>query len=270
MSSTTTDSSKTCLHLIKSLYGVSIAPKAWYEHVCKALFSIGFVRSSYDNSVFYRPGLMIAQWVDDFCCVYKTQSHMDKFVRDLREQGFNLSVEETLAEFLVIKLQRQVNNSFKLTQRGLIEKVLKAAEMFDCNPNSTPTSTTPLSINADGAPFDKTWQHSSIVGMLIYLSTNTRIDITYAVSQVARFTHAPKKSHATGVKMILRYLKGTIDDGTILTLSGQLTYDLHCDGDFAGLYECDSPSETCFAKSRIGYVNLLSNCPIIWKSQLLQ
>lgn len=270
MSSTIDDGSKKCLRLIKSLYGVSIAPKAWYEHCAKALFAIGFVRSEHDNCVFYRPGIMIAQWVDDFCCVYKTQEHMDKFVSDLREHGLNLTVEGTLAEFLGIKLDRQGNNSFKLTQRGLIEKVLKAAEMSDCNPNSTPASTTPLSLDPDGAPFDETWKYSSIVGMLIYLSTNTRMDIAYAVSQVARFTHDPKQSHATGVKMILRYLKGTIDEGTIITPTGELTYDLHCDGDFAGLYNYDPPSEPSSAKSRIGYVIRLSNCPIVWKSQLLQ
>ena len=269
-SSENNDGTKTCLRLIKSLYGVSIAPKAWYEHVCKALFSIGFVRSSFDNCVFYRPGLMLAQWVDDFCCVYQTQSHMDKFVSDLREHGLNLTVEGTLAEFLGIKLERQGNNSFKLTQRGLIEKVLKAAEMSDCNPNSTPASSTPLSLDPDGAPFNEKWKYSSIVGMLIYLSTNTRMDIGFAVSQVARFTHSPKQSHATGVKMILRYLKGTIDQGTILTPSGKLTFDLHCDGDFAGLYRYDPPTEPSSAKSRIGYVIRLSDCPVVWKSQLLQ
>jgi hypothetical protein len=107
---------------------------------------------------------------------------MDKIVSDLRDHGLNLTVEWTLAEFLGINLDRQGNNSFKLAQRGLIEKVLKTAEMSDCNPNSSPASTNPLSMDPDGAPFDETWKYSSIVGMLIYLSTNTRMDLAYAVS----------------------------------------------------------------------------------------
>ena len=142
--------------------------------------------------------------------------------------------------------------------------------MSDCNPNSTPASSTPLSLDPDGSPFNEKWKYSSIVGMLIYLSTNTRMDIGFAVSQVARFTHSPKQSHATGVKMILRFLKGTIDQGTILTPLGKLTFDLHCDGDFAGLYRYDPPTEPSSAKSRIGYVIRLSDCPVVWKSQLLQ
>jgi hypothetical protein len=47
---------------------------------------------------------------------------------------------------------------------------------------------------------------TSVVGMLLYLSTNTHPDIAYRVSQAARFTSNPKQSHATAVKMIVRYL----------------------------------------------------------------
>ena len=54
------------------------------------------------------------------------------------------------------------------------------------------------------------FHYRSVVGMLLYLSGNTRPDITFAVSQVARFTHNPRKSHATALKMIVRYLSGTM------------------------------------------------------------
>ena len=60
------------------------------------------------------------------------------------------------------------------------------------------------------------WNYRSIIGMLLYLSTNTRPDIAFAVSQAARFSNHPKQSHARAVKTIIRYLKGTQDKGTIL------------------------------------------------------
>ena len=48
------------------------------------------------------------------------------------------------------------------------------------------------------------YQH--LVGHLIYL-TNTRPNITFAVSVVRQFMHAPRTSHLDAVHHILRYLK---------------------------------------------------------------
>ena len=53
--------------------------------------------------------------------------------------------------------------------------------------------------------------------MLMYLAANTRPDIAFAVHQAARFSHAPRQSHAIAVKRILRYLKETRDKGLIMT-----------------------------------------------------
>ena len=71
--------------------------------------------------------------------------------------------------------------------------------------------------------------------MLLYLSTNTRPDIAFAVSQVAQFNSNPKQSHASAVKMIIRYLLATSDQGIIFTPT--IVFKVHCyvDADFAGL-----------------------------------
>jgi hypothetical protein len=63
-----------------------------------------------------------------------------------------------------------------------------------------------------------------------------RPDIAFAVSQITQSTHAPYQSHATTIKMILRYLKRTFDKGIIVKPTG--TLDLQCwvHADFCGLY----------------------------------
>jgi hypothetical protein len=40
---------KACLKLKKSLYGLSVAPKLWYEHLLRGLKKLGFKHSSYDK-----------------------------------------------------------------------------------------------------------------------------------------------------------------------------------------------------------------------------
>ena len=110
------------------------------------------------------------------------------------------------------------------------------------------------------------WNYRSIVGMLLYLSTNTRPDISFAVSQVARFSHSPKKSHAAAVKTIVRYLARTKDKGTIVTPTGKLELDCYVDADFGGLYRREPDDDPNSVRSRTGYIIMLGGCPLTWKS----
>ena len=71
----------------------------------------------------------------------------------------------------------------------------------------------------------------AVVGMLLYLASNTRPDIAFSVNQCARFSHRPKKYHEDAVKRIIRYLKGTQDKGLIFEPSGESTLE-----GFANIY----------------------------------
>ena len=48
-----------------------------------------------------------------------------------------------------------------------------------------------------------------MIGSLLYL-TSTRLDIIQVVGLVSTFQYAPKETHVLVVKIIIRYLKGTI------------------------------------------------------------
>ena len=89
--------------------------------------------------------------------------------------------------------------------------------MTDATHKSTPAATSPLGTDKFGEPFKEEWSYPAAVGMLLYLSSNTRPDIQFAVHQVARFSHCPRQSHAQAVKRILRYLASTSSKGTIFT-----------------------------------------------------
>ena len=104
--------------------------------------------------------------------------------------------------------------------------------------------------------------------MLLYLSMNTRSDIAFAVSQVAQFTSNPKQSHASAVKIIIRYLSATSDQGVVFTPTTVFNVDYYVDDDFAGLHGREPQDLCASACSCIGYIMFFCSCPLIWKSQL--
>ena len=236
---------KTCLRLLRSLYGAIFSPRLWYLHLSKILLSLGFVQSKLDPCLFLKADIYLILHVDDMGIAYKKKEVLQNFLNELKGKGLQLTMEESFNEYLGIQYEKDEENKVHLTQKGLIMKIIDAVGLKNCKANVTPAATECLGIDPTGEPMKESWSYPSVVGMLLYLCSNTRPDISFAVSQVARFTHAPKQSHATAVKTIVRYLSGTMDKGTIV--KPPVSHNLTCfpDSDFAGLYKRDpddSPS----------------------------
>ena len=94
-----------------------------------------------------------------------------------------------------------------MIQTGLIDKELAVTKLTVCKRCDTPATVYPLHADIDGKVFSEEWANDVVIGMLMHIAGNTRPDIAYAVHQAARFTHGARRSHAAGVKRILRYLK---------------------------------------------------------------
>jgi hypothetical protein len=155
-----------------------------------------------------------------------------------------------------------------MTQTGLTNRIIAATGMQDCNPDHTPADPVALGTHTHGDPFNESWDYASIVGMLMYLASNTRPDISFAVHQCARFTHVPRAAHAKALKRIVRYLKGTMDQGIIYTPQSNFSLDCYVDADFAGLWKSENTQDAICVKSRTGYVLTLAGCPLMWVSKL--
>ena len=143
-----------------------------------------------------------------------------------------------MSEFLGIDIKTLDNGGFQFFQSELIHKVLEATGMEDCNGLPTPTKfVAPLGTDANGFEAKRDWPnlYASVIGMMLYLESNTRTYISFAVHQCARFTHNTKASHETAVKRICRYLQGTKDNGLVFNTSKKLVADCYANADFAGL-----------------------------------
>ena len=79
------------------------------------------------------------------------------------------------------------------------------------NCNGLPTTTNvdaPLGTDANGSEAKRDWSNSYayVIGMMLYMVSNTRPDISFAINQCDWFTHNTKVSHESDVKRICRYL----------------------------------------------------------------
>ena len=263
------------LHLRKSLYGLRQAPRTFFEKLRAGLIERGWTQSEIDPCLFLRDGMMCVVYVDDTIFASANVKDLDKVIISLgiinsddQRHTFALRDEGEVSAFLGIQITKTGDNEFFLTQTGLIDKVLSVTNMTECNGCDTPATTDPLHADASGAPFDESWAYDVVIGMLMYISGNTRPDIAYAVHQAARFTHGVRNSHAAGVKRILRYLKRTKDNGLILKPKQELRVDCYVDADFGGLFSVEDKQDPVSVKSRTGSVITYRGAPLMWASKM--
>ena len=70
--------------------------------------------------------------------------------------------------------------------------------MEHCNGFPTPAKVeAPLGTDAIGSEAKRDWTNSydSVIGMMLYLASNIRPDISFAIHQYSRFTNNTKVSH---------------------------------------------------------------------------
>ncbi|KAJ1523158.1 hypothetical protein ONE63_001049 [Megalurothrips usitatus] len=141
--------------------------------------------------------------------------------------------------------------------------------MMDCKPKATPMEikrTNFESTNDRVITHPKTaFPYREAVGSLLYLSCKTRPDLAFAVNYCSRFVENPSPENVNDLKRILRYLRGTMDNGIMFhkieDSQVQISIQAFCDADYAG----SGTSGKC--KSTSGYVLFCGQGPITWCSR---
>lgn len=164
--------------LVKALYGLRQAPRAWYARLSKYLESLGFVKCPYEHAVYTkREGgevLIIGVYVDDLLVTGTSTSIISKFKKQMGEE-FDMSDLGKLSYYLGIEVD-QKGDYIELKQSAYAKKLLEKARMLECNPAKYPLEPKlQLSKDEKGKEVNST-QFKSLVGGLRYL-VNTRLDM---------------------------------------------------------------------------------------------
>jgi histone deacetylase 1/2 len=248
-----------CL-LVKSLYRLKQAPRAWFQRLGGHLHSMGFTAAGSDNSLFiYRQGEHTAYllvYVDDIILTASTTTLLRHVIDHLR-QAFAIKDLGSLHFFLGVQVHRN-DAGFFLTQAQYTEDILERAGMANCKPATTPVDTKPKVSTTDGDPATDGTFYRSITGALHYL-TLTRPDIAYAVNQACLHMQAPRDAHWNLVKRILRYLRGSINHGILISANQSTELLAYSDADWAGCPDT--------RRSTSGYCVFLGDSLVSWSSK---
>jgi len=249
------------LHLVKALYGLRQAPRAWYAKLDGSLLSLGFRRSNSEHAVYLRGEgarrLVVGVYVDDLVITGGCTGDIDEFKSQMKAT-FQMSDLGLLHYYLGLEVT-QLDSGITLGQSAYAAKILENAGLTGCNPSFIPMEPRLKLSKESTAPAVDATAYRSIVGSLRYL-VNTRPDLAYSVGYVSRFMEKPTTEHLAAVKRVLRYIAGTLDYGCFYTRKEK-------DALLVGFSDSDLAGDIDTRKSTTGVIYFLGKNIITWQSQ---
>ena len=251
--------------LVKALYGLRQAPRAWHTRLKAELEAIGFTATEADASLFVRNhkdhAVYLLVYVDDILIVSSSSESVAQ-VKATLTSTFDLRDLGEAAMFVGLEIQRdRTARTLTIRQSRMTSDLVARYGMEQAQPKAIPLAVgTQLSkAGEDAVLLDRQqYGYAELVGSLLYLSVCTRPDIAQAVGALSRFMAAPTFQHWQAARGVVRYLSGTVHTGISY---GHVVAPLvgYCDADFAG--DVDT------RRSTTGYVFVLNGGAISWSSR---
>ncbi|GJX38120.1 putative ribonuclease H-like domain-containing protein [Tanacetum coccineum] len=197
--------------VIKALYGLHQAPRAWYETLSSFLMENGFRRGTIDKTLFIKKKkndfMLIQVYVDDIIFGSTKKSMCTEF-EECMHKRFQMSSMGELTFFLGLQVKQQPDGIF-ISQDKYVADILKKFDFLSIRTATTPIeSNKPLVKDEDGVDVD-VHVYRSMISSLMYL-TASRPDIMFAVYACTRFQVTPKASHLNAVKRIFSVIKNPV------------------------------------------------------------
>ncbi|GJY21610.1 putative ribonuclease H-like domain-containing protein [Tanacetum coccineum] len=221
--------------VVKALYRLHQAPRAWYATLSTFLLKHGYRRGTIDKTLFLkkhkRDIILVQVYVDDIIFRSIKKAWGDEF-EALMKGEFEMSVMGELTFFLGLQVQQRPDGMF-ISHDKYVQEILKKFDLESVRTATTPyEARKPKSKNEPDSPLN-VHLYRSMIGSLMYL-TASRPDIMFAVSACSRNQVAPTTSNLEAVKKIFKYLKGQPKLGLWYPRESPFVLEAYSDSDYAG------------------------------------
>lgn len=247
--------------LKKGLYGLKQAARAWNKLFHDTLVEFGFQTNEVDKCLYTLcidgSVCYLIVHVDDILIASNDSLLIDK-IQDFIGNKFEIKNLGNVSHFLGIDVKKDKENNFVISQSQYIDKIIAEAGLIDAKISKFPLMTGYYR-HMDEDKLNSNDEYRKLIGMLLYVSTNSRPDIAAPVAILSQKVSCPSKTDLNEVKRIIRYLKHTKD--LKLKLSSRNCLDLHIFSDASWA------EDSIDRKSNSGYYCMLYGGAISWCSR---
>ncbi|GJZ48337.1 putative ribonuclease H-like domain-containing protein [Tanacetum coccineum] len=175
--------------VVKALYGLHQAPRAWYETLDNYLLGNRFKRGKIDQTLFIKKQkgdiLLVQVYVDDIIFSFTNKELCTAFEKLIKDK-FQMSSMRELTFFLGLQVQQKVDGIF-ISQDKYVAEILKKFNYTDVKSASTLVDLEkPLVKDGDADDVD-VHLYRSMIGSLMYL-TASRPDIMDSPFELVAYT----------------------------------------------------------------------------------
>ena len=203
-------SCKVVLCLCCPLYRTKQGAHHWYQELKRILISLNFKVSQANKALFYHVKgekfVIMAFTTDDFTTVADSPQSSTQIKAEMGDffQLINLGpINWLLGASVICKIK---NCTISLSQETYVNQILTHVGLDNTKPVTTPmepgvdlTPDSPSVLPKLLTPTKKT-TYRKMIGLLMYLSTMTCPNITYAVSTLSQYLDSPHTTHFEAVK----------------------------------------------------------------------
>ncbi|CAI7835398.1 unnamed protein product [Closterium sp. NIES-53] len=196
------DGSGRVCRLNKAIYGLKQAPRCWYARLVEALEALGFKVSGCDESLFMTEGeeekVFLLVYVDDIL-LFSPSLVRIKEVQGKLKETFQCKALGPVGYYLGLHVERdEVKGWLRLHQHKYLAAMGEKYGLEEGRSVKTPLpSRFQLHLDEEEGEvleYELQRRFQSMVGSLMYASINTRPDIAFSISQLARVVSRPFKS----------------------------------------------------------------------------
>ncbi|GKC02309.1 putative ribonuclease H-like domain-containing protein, partial [Tanacetum coccineum] len=174
--------------VVKSLYGLQQAPRAWYATLSTFLLKNGYRRGTIDKTLFIKKDkhdiILVQVYIDDMIFGSTKKSWCDDF-EALMQIRFQMSSMGELTFFLGLQVKQKEDGIFIIQDKYVVE-ILKKFDFVSVKTASTPIETQEPFVKDEEASDVDVHLYRFMIGSLMYLTTS-RPDIMFAVCACSRF-----------------------------------------------------------------------------------